>query len=249
MLRRWRNAAAALIAASKSYHTIQAIPRESTGPRVAARERAQGRIPAVVFAQPQLQINPSGKNDAVTRWVSRKRLLTTERKQIVSIMKELVEPEVFCSTVFKLQVRAGAGSKVLLDSSNVVPIKVHRDKVTGNVLNLVFAWADEGTELAVDVPIVFEGEESCPGLKKGGHLIRTRNSLKFLCPAERIPPKIEVDISNLDIGDKLLLHDIKFDPSLKLLSKNEKKSVCRIVATSPESSEATTPDGSESIEA
>ena len=34
-------------------------------------------------------------------------------------------------------------------------------------MNLVFVWADEGTELKVDVPVVFKGEENCPGLKKG----------------------------------------------------------------------------------
>ena len=31
----------------------------------------------------------------------------------------------------------------------------------------MFAWADEGTEMKVDVPVVFKGEENCPGLKKG----------------------------------------------------------------------------------
>jgi hypothetical protein len=31
----------------------------------------------------------------------------------------------------------------------------------------VFVWADEGTELKVDVPVVFKGEDNCPGLKKG----------------------------------------------------------------------------------
>lgn len=44
---------------------------------------------------------------------------------------------------------------------------MHRDSETGKLLNLVFVWADEGTELKVDVPIVFKGEDICPGLKKG----------------------------------------------------------------------------------
>lgn len=34
-------------------------------------------------------------------------------------------------------------------------------------MNLVFVWADDGTELKVDVPVVFKGEDVCPGLKKG----------------------------------------------------------------------------------
>lgn len=34
-------------------------------------------------------------------------------------------------------------------------------------MNLVFVWAEEGSELNVEVPIVFKGEDVCPGLKKG----------------------------------------------------------------------------------
>ena len=46
-------------------------------------------------------------------------------------------------------------------------LQIHRDPETGKVLNLVFAWADEGSELKVDVPLVFKGEDVCPGIKKG----------------------------------------------------------------------------------
>lgn len=42
-----------------------------------------------------------------------------------------------------------------------------RDEKTGKVMNMVFVWAEEGSTLEVDVPIVFKGEDSCPGLKKG----------------------------------------------------------------------------------
>lgn len=101
----------------------------------------------------------------------------------------------------------------------------------------MFVWADEGSELKVDVPVVFKGEDVCPGLKKGGTLNRIRTTLKYLCPAEHIPPKIEVDISNLDIEDKVFMHDIEVHPSLKLLSKNESIPICKVVATTLENSE------------
>lgn len=58
-----------------------------------------------------------------------------------------------------------------------------------------------------------------------------RKSLRYLCPAEHIPPKIEVDVSKLDIEDKLSIQDIKVDPAMKLLSKNEAMPVCKIMAT------------------
>lgn len=101
-------------------------------------------------------------------------------------------------------------------------------------MNIVFVWADEGSELKVDVPIVFKGEETCPGLQKGGQLNRIRTSLKYLCPAEHIPSKIEVDVSNLDIGERIFIRDLDVHPSLKLLSKNEVMPICKIVTTNTE---------------
>lgn len=66
---------------------------------------------------------------------------------------------------------------------------------------------------------------------------RVRTSLKYLCPAELIPPKIEVDVSNLDVGDRIFMHDVEVHPSLKLLSKNENMPICKIVATKWENPE------------
>ena len=42
-----------------------------------------------------------------------------------------------------------------------------RNEETGEVMNMVFVWAEEGSKLEVDVPVVFKGVDSCPGLKKG----------------------------------------------------------------------------------
>lgn len=38
----------------------------------------------------------------------------------------------------------------------------------------MFVWADEGSELKVDVPVTFKGEDVCPGLKKGNCFYYTR---------------------------------------------------------------------------
>ncbi|XP_039000008.1 50S ribosomal protein L25-like [Hibiscus syriacus] len=227
MSRLWRGLGTVVQTSSANshhYHTIQAIPRECIGSRISSRDRFQGRIPAVVFSQGLLEKNPNNRSP------SRKQLLTTEGKQIRSIIKS-VELPFFCSTTFQLQIRAGSGSSVLLESGRVLPIKIHRDKDTGKILNLVFVWADEGTELKVDVPVVFKGLEDCPGLKKGGHFNMIRSILKFQCPAEHIPQKIEVDVSKLDIDDRVLMHDIEVHPSFKLLSKNESMPICKIVST------------------
>lgn len=100
-----------------SYHTIQAIPREHTGSGVAARDRMQGRIPAVVFLQDLLS------KDAGARSAAKKHLLTVEKKQIKAILNS-VETPFFCSTRFPLQIRAGSGSSHLVESGTVLPVKV-----------------------------------------------------------------------------------------------------------------------------
>ncbi|KAI3437387.1 Ribosomal_TL5_C domain-containing protein [Psidium guajava] len=212
---------------NSSYHTIQAIPRECSGSRVASRDRAQGRIPTVVFTQSLLEKSPRARPP------SRKYLLTTERKQIKSILNSVRLP-FFCSTTFGLQIRAGSGSSTLLESGKVLPIKIHRDEETGKILNLVLVWADEGSKLKVNVPVVFKGEEVCPGLKKGGYLNAIRTSLKFTCPSEHIPSKIEVDVSNLDIGDRIFMHDVEFHPSMELLSKSDAIPICKVMSTKSE---------------
>ncbi|KAL1563239.1 50S ribosomal protein L25-like [Salvia divinorum] len=226
----WRAAAGVLKNANKkpphrSYHTIQAVPRELSGHRISARERAQGRIPAVVFSQKYFQRNPNDPTSFVASTsVSQKFLLTTERKQIKSILKDIELP-FFCSTAFPLQIRAGSGSSTILQNG-----KIHRDD-EGNILNLVFAWAEDGSELKVEVPIVYAGEDACPGVKKGGTLLKIRKSLKYVCPSEHIPQKIEVDVSNLDIEDRVSIHDPVVHSSLKLLSKNESIPICKVKAT------------------
>ncbi|RAL47171.1 hypothetical protein DM860_016986 [Cuscuta australis] len=154
-------------ASRRSYFT--AIPREATGSGVSSRDRAQGRIPAVVFSQNYVLTNPNDtKSIATTAAVSRKRLLTTERKQIKTII-DSIELPFFFSTTFLLQIRAGSGSSCLLESGRVLPIKIHTHKETGKILNLVFVWAEDGSKLKVDIPVVLKGEDICPGVKKGDH--------------------------------------------------------------------------------
>lgn len=52
----------------------------------------------------------------------------------------------------------------------VYGMKIHRDEDSGSILNLVFVWAEDGMELKVDVPVVFKGEDVCPGIQKGNYI-------------------------------------------------------------------------------
>ncbi|CAN7090121.1 unnamed protein product [Brassica rapa subsp. narinosa] len=131
-----------------------------------------------------------------------------------------------------LQTRAGQGSSSLVESGQVLPLKIHRDEESGKILK--FSIRNDGEQLKVDVPLVFKWLDNCPGIKKAGGSLRSmRSSLKLIGPVEHMPSKIEVEVSKLDIGDRVLMQEVVFHPSLKLLSKNETLPVCKIAATSP----------------
>lgn len=40
-----------------------------------------------------------------------------------------------------------------------------------------------------------------------------------------------MDVSKLDVDDRVLMHDVEVHPSLKRLSKNERMPICKIVPT------------------
>jgi len=99
--------------ASASYHhTIQAVPRETAGPRAAARERRHGRVPAVLLT---LAGAAPGKG------IAHRQLLTADRRQLAEMLKQ---SPYFLSTPVRLQVRAGERSNAIIHDGTVLPIKV-----------------------------------------------------------------------------------------------------------------------------
>jgi ribosomal protein L25 (general stress protein Ctc) len=99
--------------ASASYHhTIQAVPRETAGPRAAARERRHGRVPAVLLTL---------AGAAPGNGIAHRHLLTADRRQLAEMLKQ---SPYFLSTPVRLQVRAGERSNAILHAGTVLPIKV-----------------------------------------------------------------------------------------------------------------------------
>lgn len=62
----------------------------------------------------------------------------------------------------------------------------------------------------------------------GAYLNTIKRTVKYLCPADVIPPFIDVDLSELDVGQKLVMGDLNVHPALKLLQAKEEP-VCKIM--------------------
>lgn len=83
-----------------------------------------------------------------------------------------------------------------------------------------FAVAAHG-DLDVEVPIHFVGD--AVGVKQeGGLLDPVMNQLQVRCAPENIPDAIEIDVSNLKIGDNLYLHEITLPAGVTALDEAER---------------------------
>ncbi|KAK4435420.1 50S ribosomal protein L25 [Sesamum alatum] len=195
--------------------TIHAIPRAISGKNIAAKERTAGRVPSIVF---EAEDGQHGGN---------KRLISVQTNQIKKLVNHLGQ-SFFLSRLFELEVRPELGSDEIVEKVRVLPRKLHLHAGTDAVLNVTFIRAPSSAWLKVDVPLVYRGDDVSPGLKKGSALNIIKRTVKFLCPADIIPPYIDVDLSELDVGQKIVAGDLKVHPALKLL-RSKDEAVCKIM--------------------
>ena len=90
----------------------------------------------------------------------------------------------------------------------VITKDVQFHPVTDMPLHLDFYRVTEKTIIDVNVGATFVGEDTSPGMKRGGALNVVRYNIEVKCPAGAIPDTIEVDISGLDIGDAIHLSEV-----------------------------------------
>nr|VDD49401.1 unnamed protein product [Brassica oleracea] len=205
----------------KHAETILAVPRSDSGKNISAKERKAGRVPSIIFEQEDGQ---HGGN---------KRLVSVQTNQIRKLVTHMGY-SFFLSRIFDVEVRSELESGEVVEKVRALPrsvnvvfvcvhcVKIHLHSGSDAPLNVTFIRAPPGTLLKVDIPLVFIGDDVSPGLKKGASLNTIKRTVKFLCPAEIIPPYIEVDLSHLDVGQKLVTGDLKVHPALKLIkSKDE----------------------------
>lgn len=154
--------------------TVPASPRDGVGKGSARQARRDGQVPAVIYGNKEEPI-----------------LLTLERRVLI---KELDNPQFFIQLV-DVEI-AGAKHRVL-------PRDVQFHPVSDTPMHVDFLRFDPKRKIAANVPVVFEGEEECPGLKSGGVLNIVRYEVEVLCTADNIPPELILQLAGLDVGDSM----------------------------------------------
>ncbi|MEL7272946.1 MAG: 50S ribosomal protein L25/general stress protein Ctc [Pseudomonadota bacterium] len=88
-------------------------------------------------------------------------------------------------------------------SHNVLPKDYQLHPVSDRVMHVDLLRVSSKTQVTVEIPVAFENEETCPGLKAGGVLNVVRHTVEVNCPANAIPENFSVDLSSAELGDSI----------------------------------------------
>ncbi|GAQ91369.1 mitochondrial ribosomal protein L25 precursor [Klebsormidium nitens] len=202
----------------KPQPVIKAYLRDAPGKIPNKKERRQGLVPGVIF---------SGKDGHKG---GDKRLISVGHKQLSAILQPLGK-FFFSAMTWDLELyegRPGEEAAAKKTVERVVPKSVHLHAATDEPMNVTFMRVSPDEKITVDVPLLFIGEDACPGLKKGGRLNTVRRLVRYVCPGDKVPPYLEVDISRLNIGQSIYLKDLPADPALRIVAKDLKMPVLKI---------------------
>jgi len=161
------------MSASAAMHNVAATPRPSRGKGAARRLRNDGQIPAVAY----------GKGIAATA-------LAVSPKDILTVLKS----ERGQNTVIQMKVGTEKDILVMIKDFTVHPVARTLEHVD-------FVEVKLDRQVDVEIPLVATGKPI--GIANGGILRQVYRVVPVRCLPDRIPLKIEVDISALDLHESL----------------------------------------------
>ncbi len=161
---------------------LVAQERVQTGKGAARKLRKNDQLPAIFYG-------PESENTMLT--VS------------YSDFEKIIQSGSGENTLFNLEIQAKDGNR----TKTAMLKELQSDPVENNYLHVDFYEISMDKEITVDVAIELTG--TAVGVTNGGILENIRRELTVTCLPGKLTRTIEVDISDLDIGDSLHVEDIR----------------------------------------
>lgn len=129
--------------------------------------------------------------------------------------------------------------------------ELQRNPVTGKFIHFSLVEMPKGVSNDLDIPLTYTG--SSIGEKNGGSIVQLRDSITVNGMPKDMPKEFSVDVSEMDINDKITLADLKMKKSLTTdLEEDETLFICKPPSTESLEVEPETPteviDSEETIE-
>jgi len=194
---------------------ISARRREGTGKGVARRERMASRIPGVVYGP---EIDPVS--------------VSVDERDMRAAMK--ASAGVF--VIFNLDVDGKVEKVIMRD--------LQRDPVTTKITHIDFHAIALDKPLSTSIPIVFKGVPV--GVKTDGGIMQTTmRELDISCLPQDVPDQLELDVTELGIGDSIHVRDVELG-EVRILAPEQRTIV--VIAAPTVVKETVTEEGEEGEE-
>ena len=176
---------------------LEAVKRSGKGKNEARRLRAAGQLPAVVYGAQKA-------GDAIAPVQ-----LSVSPKEMMRILHSASG----ANTLITLNVAGESTQRVLVREYQL-------DPVTQHLLHADFYRVNLERKIAVKVPIVLHGEPK--GVKQqDGVLEFLHKEIEVECLPTQIPEHVDVDVSELELGQAIYVRDIAANATWVPLSEND----------------------------
>jgi len=162
--------------------------RSSVGSSPARELRRKGKIPAVLYGPETEPI-----------------LLSVNIIDFEQAMEKGTSSQVLFSLVIQ-------NDKTNKKAVMIKELQIH--PVSRNFLHVDFYEIDMNRKINVKVPVTIKGKSK--GIELGGTLQILRRELEVLCLPLKVPESIEVDITDLDIGDSVHVDEIPLEGDIEI---------------------------------
>lgn len=102
----------------------------------------------------------------------------------------------------------------------VVTRDIQLHPVTDKPIHVDFQQIDENKPIKVRIQFKVVGEQKCIGIKRGGVLNIVLRQAAFYCLPSHMKPSIDIDISNLRIGQSIHINDLLLPENIVPVSKS-----------------------------
>jgi large subunit ribosomal protein L25 len=169
--------------------SLTAEIREELGTGSARELRRRGKVPATIYG--------AGKKPLS---------IAIEEKEITKCYRK---PQ-YISQIIQFEI----GEK----KHKVLPKAIDLHPITDVVYHADFVFLESKMQ-KMKVPLVYANKETCIGVKRGGYFNTVRRTLSILCPVDKMPRKIEIDVTSKVIGDSIRASDVTLPEGASLLEK------------------------------
>ena len=163
-----------------NFTTIEASARARAGKGAARATRREGQVPAVIYG---------ARQDAT--------LISLDPRVV---MRELMKSG-WRSRLYEIAAPDGAPVRALMREVQLHP-------VTDRPIHVDFQRLAPGEHIKVAVQVVFIGDDTSVGIKRGGVLNVVRHTIEVSVDPDHIPANFTVDLTALDINDNVRWSDI-----------------------------------------